>query len=200
MPRFSFFLIFPFLPGCLAFGYPSATYTPPVASLPPDVHAFKWTYNTGGMSMIMTGGERVSTKVEKLPIEDGRLDSLHHAYFAYFLGGVPVSFSEHHRWKILLYRPGYEMLEIPSHWCGQKVFQPNVDRLPWTPAKDLNSQLAALDVICPAEFATPSAEVRRFVDLERERLNAIIRPLTHQKLTNRQSAGSTAQTNSKTDP
>ncbi len=173
MPRLFFFLIFPFLPGCLAFGYPSTTYTPTVASLPSDVHVFKSTFSTGGKSIIITGGERVSWNIEEIPISDGRLDSLHHAYFAYFIGGFPVSYSEHHDWKLMLYRPGFEIIEIPSRWSARSLVASGIDPLDWKPAKDIDSQLATLKTICPDHgFSVASPEVRRFVAQERERLGA----------------------------
>ncbi len=174
MPRFCFLLLFPLLPGCLAFGYPSATYTPQIPSLPPDVHAFKSTFSTSGMSIIMPGGKSISASIERIPIEDGRLDSLQHTYFAYFLGGFPVNFSEHHDWRLLLYRPGYEIIEIPSRWCGRKLFESQIDQLAWKPATDIDSQLATLKLLCPERgVTTPSAEVRQFVEQERERLTRL---------------------------
>jgi hypothetical protein len=177
MPRLFFFLIFPFLPGCLAFGYPSTTYTPTVASLPSDVHVFKSTFSTGGKSIIMTGGERVSWTIEEIPISDGQLDSLHHAYFAYFIGGFPVSYSEHQDWKLMLYRPGFEIIEVPSRWFGRSLVGPTLDKLDWIPAKDIGSQLAILKTICPDNlYSTASPEVRQIVDQERERLGAHAAP------------------------
>jgi hypothetical protein len=171
MPRLCLLLILPFLPGCLAVGYPSVTYTPSVASLPPDVHAFRSTFEIGGMSIIMTGGERIGGSVEEIPITDGRLDSLDHVYFAYDIGGIPVTFFERHDWKILLYRPGYELIEIPSRWYGEKLFQPRIDHLDWKPANDIESQLANLDRICQEPAANaPSEQVRRFAEKERARL------------------------------
>src|ERR1043166_5254604 len=94
MPRYAILLIIPFLPGCLAFGYPSTQYTPAVSSLPPDVRAFKSTVSVEGMSVVMTGGERMGSTLEHVPIVKGRVDAIHQNYFAYFVVGFPVSFMD----------------------------------------------------------------------------------------------------------
>jgi hypothetical protein len=177
MSRLSFLIIFPFLPGCLAFGYPSATFTPVVESLPADVRAFKSTFALSGMSVVMTGGERFSLAVEEIPIKDGRLDCLQHAYFDYFVGGIPVSFFEHHAWKIILYRPGYDVIEVPSRWCGRKLLQARIDSLTWKPAQDIEAQWAALQEVCPEHsLDLVSPEVRNFVEQERARLTGLAKP------------------------
>jgi hypothetical protein len=182
MQKLSIFLIFSCLPGCLAFGYPRVTYTPQVASLPSDVHAFKSTLSFGGKSIVMTGGESISGTIEEIPIVDGRLDSLDHSYFSYFIGGIPVAFFKEHDWKIILYRPGYEIIEIPSRWYVRKFFASQIDQLAWKPAKSIEAQLAALKLICPeGGFSTPSPEIRRFVDQERERLAGLMMPETFWK-------------------
>src|SRR5207249_1781632 len=121
MARLTWLLFVHFLPGCVAFGYPSLTYTPEVTNLPPDVRAFQSTFEREGMSIIMTGGETIRLIVEEIPIRDGRLDSQDEAYFAYDVGCFAVGFMHKRDWSICLYRAGYEVIEIQSRWCGGKL-------------------------------------------------------------------------------
>jgi hypothetical protein len=173
MARWFLLLTCPFLPGCLAFGYPSVTYTPAVSNLEEDVHAFKATWGDGGMSLIMTGGEWLEDSIDELPLCRGTLESQRQSYFAYFVGGIPVSFSKHLGWSVLLYRPGYEVIEVSSRWWGRHVLEPRIDKLAWKPATDLDAQVKALQELCPEPGRRIASErVRQFVAHEYERLAA----------------------------
>src|SRR5262249_50213020 len=89
------------------------------------------------------------------------------------LGGVPVKFFETRDWKILLYRPGYALFEIPSRWWGMKPFKGRIDDLAWKPTADLETQIKVLEELCPRYGITAAtAEVREFVAAEYERLAA----------------------------
>jgi len=169
--RISLLLVLPFLQGCLALGYPSMTYTPEVSLPEPEVHAFKSTWGKGGIWIAMTGGYWLESSIEELPIHDGHLASQGQSYFAYFVGGFPVSFSEARFWSLLLYRPGYEIIEVPSRWRGRELFESPIDKLAWKPAPDLDSQVKALEKLCP-EFGLPKPgdNVRQFVAQEYRRL------------------------------
>ncbi len=175
MPRFAFLIFLPFLPGCLAVGYPSITYTPQLPIQEPDVRAFKSMSSGGGMSMVMTGGGWRRASIEEIPLNQGCVESHEDAYFHYLVGGIPVSFSEYRHWSILLYRPGHEIIEIPSRWWGRKLFEAEVDRLEWKPVASTQAQVKALETLCPPFENRPTAGVRQFVASEYERLAAIIR-------------------------
>jgi len=172
MPRLSIFLVFPLLPGCLAYGYPSVTYTSGVSNLPAEVRAFKSTTALGGMSIFMTGGESVSSGVEEIPLKQGCLDSQKETYFAYSVGGFPVKFFQSRSWHVMLFRPGYEVITIPSTWSGHHLLEPRIEALAWKPAPDLDSQVNAIETLCLADCMHPNAKVLQFAAQEYERLAA----------------------------
>jgi hypothetical protein len=121
----------------------------------------------------MTGGEWISSTIEEIPSVNGTVDSQNKAYFAYFVGGFPVSFSESWNWNLLLYRPGYEVIKVPSHWLMAKVFRSHLDQLDRKIAPDLDSQTKALECICPEsglKRAEATEEVWQFVAQEYQRL------------------------------
>jgi hypothetical protein len=183
MPRLIFILILPLLPGCMAFGYPSLTYTPAVACLPPDVHAFKSTFGTIGRSFMFSGGEGVYCGVEEIPIVDGVLDTLDQSYFDYFVGGVFVAYFHHDSWKVILYRPGYEIVTIPSRWFVGKMYESRLYNVDWKPAKGINSQLEALSTIWSESGPSQASdEVKDFVRNELKRLKALASPAQLNKL------------------
>jgi hypothetical protein len=164
-------MVCPLFAGCVAFGYPSLTYTPGVSALDSEVHAFKSTFECGGRSYIMTGGETISLTKEEIPIHGGRLEPQEKSYFAYFVGGIPVAYSRQCSWSVLLYRPGFEVIEIPSHWWGRRLAEPELEKLNWKPASDLDAQVHALEMICGSlRLASLSADVRQFAASEYERL------------------------------
>jgi len=176
MARLHGWLFVPVLPGCVAFGYPSLTYTPEVANLPPDVRAFKSTFER---VIFMTGGGTIHFNDEEVPIREGRLVGQDEAYFAYCVGGVvPVGMHER-RWSIRLYRPGYEVIDIQSRLVRRKLLNAPVGDLDWKTAPDLDSQVKALERVCPwpcLHFANP--EVRQFFVEEYERLASSAIPST----------------------
>jgi hypothetical protein len=171
MPRWSILLLFPFLPGCLAYAYPSVTSTPQVTGLPGDVHAFKESWGMGGMSMIMTGGESFSRALEELPIQHGCLEPQHDAYCAYFVGGFPVGCFESRNWRVLLYRPGYEPVELDSRWWGQALVAPESQTVTWKCVEGVSSNVKVLDELyLKCLWPGTSERVRQFVAQEFERL------------------------------
>jgi hypothetical protein len=173
MARVTLFLVIPFLPGCLAYGYPLLTYTPAVSNLPLEIRAFKASCEMAGTSIVMTGGERVACKLEEIPVTHGHLDAQHEAHFDYSVGGFPVRFFESHEWRIILYRPGYEIIEIPNRWSGGKLIQPALAELEWKPAPNFDSQLKALEALYLHHPWGPLDEpLRQFFIQEFERLAA----------------------------
>lgn len=175
MPRFALLVLLPLLQGCIAFGYPSVTYTPEVTCLDEDVHAFKRSWGRDGTCMIMTGGEWIADNIEELPVDDGHLAGQRFAYFPYVIGGIPVSFSDSRSWSIILYRPGFEVVELPSRWWLKRPFESTLEKIDWKPALDLAAQINAIEQICSDPHRSIrhcSEHVRQFAAREYERLAA----------------------------
>ncbi len=171
MARIGYLLFLPFLPGCVAFGYPSVTYTPKLNIAEPDVRVFKSTTSTGGMNIVMTGGGWRGGRIEEIPIDHGSVETQSDAYFAYLVGGFPVCFSEFRHFAILLYRPGYEIIEIPSQWWGLMLLHGECARFDWKPAASTQVQVETLEKLCPPNDSNlPTESVRRFVAGEYERI------------------------------
>jgi hypothetical protein len=142
-----------------------------VRNIPDDVHAFKATWETGGMSIILTGGESVGGSVEEIPIKEGVLEPETESDFEYFAGGIPVSFFHFRGWRILLYRPGYEVIELPGRCWAFGLLQPQVDHLNWKRSQDFDAKLRAIETICSRRsFGRPNEQTLRFAAQEYERL------------------------------
>jgi hypothetical protein len=155
----------------MAFGYPSVTGTPRVANLDEDVRAFKIAFASDGLSIVMTGGERFHCSVDETVVRQGAFDAQRNAYFAYYVGGIPVNFHDVRSWEILLYRPGYDVIEMPSRWWGRTLFEAEIGKLTWNRAPNLDAQEKAIERVCPdSQLYNVSAEVRRFASDEYMRL------------------------------
>ena len=160
------------LSGCLGFGYPSVSGTPAVAVPTDEVRAFRVVSEDWMSGPWMTGPITVAHSVEEIPVKNRVVASQQNAYFAYYYLVFPVANGSHSRAiEVLLYRPGYELAEIPARpwWktCGTDV----PEKVVWKEASDLQTQKGAVDRIAfRFERQTFNKDVLSFASQEYGRL------------------------------
>src|SRR5262249_12000959 len=105
----------PLLSGCFGFAYPSVSETPAVAVIEPDVRAFRVVSECTVSGPCITGPIQFSRQVEEVPGAWPVVQSQQDAYLAYHYLLFPVlNGSRSRSLQVLLYRPGYETIEIPA--------------------------------------------------------------------------------------
>ncbi|HZT83082.1 MAG TPA: hypothetical protein VFA26_22835 [Gemmataceae bacterium] len=164
------FLTCPLLAGCLGFGYPDLSRTPPVAVPTDGVRAFRVVSAMTMSGPIMTGPIQCNGWVEEIPIVNGTVRPQHDACFSYYYLIFPFNGSRSRGLKVVLYRPGYEIVEVPARPWWQ---QPGgvTEKVAWKEAPDLPAQKAAVDrIIAGFQLAVPSKEVLQFAAQEYARL------------------------------
>jgi hypothetical protein len=161
-----------FASGCLAFGYPSVSRTPAVAVDEPDVHAFRITSGRGFYGCLIAGCIQLDHEIETLPVVGATVKPQADCHFAYTCLLFLYAASYGREVKVVLYRPGYEAVEIPSRarwrWLdGRPV------HVAWKEAPDLASQEKALAAVIGENvevYGKMSPEVLRFAAQEHARL------------------------------
>src|SRR5690242_17494757 len=110
-------LVLPLLPGCLAFGYPSVSRTPPLAVPEPDARAFLATSEFTRGGCVIAGSVQLSRSVREIPVRAAAVPSQWDSYFSYYYLLFPFTGCNAHSARVLLYRPGYETVEVrPRPW------------------------------------------------------------------------------------
>jgi hypothetical protein len=145
-------LICPFLSGCLGYGYPSFCQTPGAAIDDPGVRAFRVTNECKRRGCIIAGSVMFAHQVEPIGIVDSRVEAqTNNSFVSYYLL-FPFEGHSSRTVKVLLYRPGYETVEIPERpwWTFLGKNQP--ERVVWKEACDLSSQVKALEMVVPWKF------------------------------------------------
>jgi hypothetical protein len=161
------FLLCPLLAGCLAFGYPSASKTPPVRIAAPDVQAFRVVSGFTQSGPWMTGPIAFYRNVEKLTPTDGLIASQSDAYCPYYYLAFPVAEGcQQQSLEVVLYRRGYEAVSVPAAsylWLSNQTVLPD-----WKKAQKLEDMEKALKWITPSRGdQSPAAqEVRQFLARE----------------------------------
>ena len=142
----------PLIAGCVGFGYPDISKTSTVAVPESDVRAFRETSEYTMSGPVMTGPIWVSNEIKAIPVEDGAVGPQRDAYFAYYYLVFPIANGERTRSvKVLLYRPGYETVEIPARPWWQSLGVNVPEKVAWKEAPDLPTQKAAVDRIASRE-------------------------------------------------
>jgi hypothetical protein len=96
----------------------------------------------------MTGPITVADSVEEIPVKNCLVAPQHNAYFAYYYLVFPILNGSHSRTiKVLLYRLGYELVEIPARTWWKTSDSDVPERVAWKEAPNLQAQKAAVDGI-----------------------------------------------------
>jgi hypothetical protein len=176
MRTWSVWLIFPFLSGCLALGYPSITRTPPVAVDAPDVHAFLVTEKSDSGGGVITGWLQHGREVRELPVAEATVKPQWDTHFSYYYLLFPYSGSSARNQEVLLYRPGYEPVELSSQAWWECLGSGQPVRVTWKRARDAQAQEKALARLAGAGGTSLDARSREFVVAEYGRLGRRLAP------------------------
>jgi hypothetical protein len=96
----------------------------------------------------MTGPIEVADRVEEIPVNNGTVSAQRDACFAYSYLIFPVLNGSHFRTiDVLLYRRGYELIEIPARPWWSASGSGVAEKVAWKEAHDLLTQKAAVDRI-----------------------------------------------------
>ncbi|HMF13009.1 MAG TPA: hypothetical protein VKE94_11910 [Gemmataceae bacterium] len=112
------------------------------------MHAFRVVSESWMSGPWMIGPIEIANRVEEIPVKDGAVGPLRDAYFAYYYLILPVLEGSHSRTvDVLLYRRGYELVEIPARpwWSASGSDLP--EKVSWNEAPDLLAQKTAVDRI-----------------------------------------------------
>jgi hypothetical protein len=170
MRTWSVCLIFPFLSGCLALGYPSVTRTPPVAVDAPDVHAFLVTTDSDSGGGVISGWLQHGRGVRELPVAEATVKPQWDTHFSYYYLFFPFSGSSSRNREVLLYRPGYELVDLPSQAWWECLGSGKPVRVTWKPARDVKAQEKALAKLTGGAGSSLDDRTREFVVAENARL------------------------------
>jgi hypothetical protein len=170
--RWLAFLFCPFASGCLAFGYPNVTATAPATVDTSEVRAFRVTSETTFGGAIIAGYIQLAHDIEEIPITPV-IASQSDASFCYWTLVFPFGSSHHRQVGVVLYRPGYETVELPGRPWWQFPQHATPARVVWKEAPDLAAQAKALEPLLSAWHSFSSVSnlsVLRFLAGEYERL------------------------------
>ena len=133
--------------GCFGFAYPSITETPSVAIAEKDVRAFRKTSGMTRYGGLIAGAIAIGDDVEEIPIVEATVGPQKEAYFAYAYVLFPFAGAESRSLRVVLYRPGYETVELPARAWWRSVGAKQVEQVQWKAAIDLAAQERAIDAV-----------------------------------------------------
>ena len=119
----------------------------------------------------ITGPVQFGETVDEIPVTSGAVGPEREAYISYYYLVFPFNGSHSRTLTVLLYRPGYEIVEVPGPplVAGARRRSPRGGRLEKAP--DLTAEKAAVDRIASREGGrSPSKDVLRFAAEEYARL------------------------------
>ncbi len=141
-------LLCPFAAGCFGFAYPSVSETPAIIVRENDVRAFRLISDWTMSGPWMTGPIENCHSVEELPITEDTVEAQKDSYLYYYYLALPFANGSRTRTvEVLLYRPGYETVEIAAQSGLWSLFAPKRIGVIWKPAPDLAAQEKALERI-----------------------------------------------------
>jgi hypothetical protein len=181
MGRWTTLLVLPFASGCMGFGYPSVSQTPRVNVPDANVRAFRDEGQITFTGPIMTGPVYASGSVKEIPVVAAKVEPQTYAYFPYYYLIFPFQGSTSGDMSVLLYRPGFQTVEVPARpwWRFPGWTEP--ERVVWKEASDLAAQMEALEKVLPKNFDREEnfldKNVREFAAREYARLAADPRAL-----------------------
>jgi hypothetical protein len=165
-------LVCPALSGCFGFAYPSFSETPAVNVKEGDVRAFRvlseWTLS----GPCITGPGGVWHSIEEIPVIKKTVERQQDSYLAYYYMIFPVlNGSRSRTLTVLLYRPGYETVEIPSRSLLGAFGETKRAPVVWKEAVGLEAQEKAVErIIGPFPGSWLGQEALRFAAQEYARL------------------------------
>jgi hypothetical protein len=157
-------LICPSMTGCLAYGYPSITQTPPVHVMDPDVKAFRVTADLTIGGFMIAGYFLPGDSVDEIQIIDGVVPSQHDAHFAYDYTIFPVAGNRRRTITVCLYRRGYETVRVESRCCLAEWWCKQTREISWKKAETLEAREKAIDDLNPRFGICPTAVSAFLVD------------------------------------
>jgi hypothetical protein len=137
----------PFLAGCFGFAYPSITETPSVTIAERDVRAFRKTSGRTFYGALIAGAIDIYDDVEEIPLIEATVAPQTQTYFAYDYVLFPFGGSEWRSLRVVLYRPGYEAVELPARAWLRSIGRKQLEQVQWKPAIDLDAQTRAIDAV-----------------------------------------------------
>jgi hypothetical protein len=141
-------LLCPLFSGCFGFAYPSITETPSTAIAEKDVRAFRKTSGRTFYGALIAGAIGISDEVEEIPILEATVAPQTQTYFAYGFIIFPLfGVSESRSLRVVLYRPGYEAVELPARAWWRSIGAKHLEDVQWKPAVDLEAQMHAVDAV-----------------------------------------------------
>jgi hypothetical protein len=152
----------------------------------PDVRAFLVTSRWHGGGCVIAGWVEISNDVQEVPVASAMVSPQRDAYFAYHYLLFPFGGSCSHSMTVLLYRPGYETVEVSPRSWWQSLGGDRPVSVTWKEAPNLAAQEEALTKIVP-DHRGPSFRpaVAKFAAREYARLAdspLAIAPETHERL------------------
>src|SRR5262245_49755324 len=139
-------LLCPVVSGCFGFAYPSFSETPAVNVKGDNVRAFRVLSECTVSGPCITGPVQFSRSVHEIPVARATVDPQQDSYLAYNYMVFPVlNGSRSRTLKVLLYRPGYETVEIPSRSLLEAFGETKRGPIIWKEAVGLEAQEQALE-------------------------------------------------------
>jgi hypothetical protein len=166
------FLVLPFLSGCLAYGYPSVWQTPPLSLPDDDVRAFRVDSQWKRGGAVIAGWFEIAQSIEEIPVVAARVEPQKDAYFSYYYLLFPFTGTTSRSMSVLLYRPGFQTVEISERPWWRLPGQARPEQVVWREAPDLAAQEQALEKVASqgARWAHRSKGVLEFAAQEYARL------------------------------
>jgi hypothetical protein len=141
-------LLCPVVSGCYGFAYPSFSETPAVNVKEDNVRAFRVLSECTLSGPCLTGPFEISHTVQEIPVLKATVERQQDSYLAYCYMLFPVlNGSRSRALEVLLYRPGYETVEIPSRSLLQAFGETKRAPVVWKEAVGLEAQEQALERI-----------------------------------------------------
>ena len=148
------FLLLPFLSGCLAYGYLSICRTPAVSVPEDNVRAFRvdWDEEHSGYALNCPNCRYEVSEIEVLA---GSVSAQNDAYFCYGSLFYPgFIWARTRDMSLLLYRPGFETVELAEQPLLKLVWPNLAEKVAWKEAPTLMAQEESLKRVL-----TPSSHV-----------------------------------------
>jgi hypothetical protein len=135
----------PFLGGCIAFGYPDISRTPTIPIDVPEVHAFRVVSDSEFHGFLICGTFAWGRTIEEIPVTDATVPAEVERSFPYAWEVYPIYGCNRHRsMAVLLYRPGYDLVEVPARNWLLSIATFEAKPIEWKPVP-FDRQVAALN-------------------------------------------------------
>jgi len=140
-------IVFPFASGCIAYVYPSVGQTPPMSAPEAGVRAFRVvTRDTVGGALFVNHVES-QCEVEEIPVSSSEVGTQRDARYSYYYVLLTAFESSEGSLRVLLYRPGFQTVEIPEQPWWRFPGRAEPERVAWTAASDLAAEEQSLEAV-----------------------------------------------------